>query len=292
MKRWLGYLQVLLAGCGFGFLGVFGKLAFRSGLSIGELLVWRFVVAAGVLWVGLVVFRREWILLNFKQILICFLLGIFGYAVFSSLYFEAIRGMSVALAAMLLFTFPIYVSLGAHFVLKEKMSSAQILSLGLATLGMVVLLWGELNLRSWFAFLMGLAAAVTYAIYVLVSGKWQRNVRPLTSSLYVISAAAFGLFMIHRPVMSRVFSYSTHQLLLILGIAIVSTIGPLTLFLSGLQKLSSAEASVIVMIEPVVATVMAAVILNEHMMSHQYFGAGVVLLALLINSLGRKVRLA
>ncbi len=288
MNRALGFFYVLLAGVGFGFLGIFGRLAFQSGLSVGELLTWRFSSAAILLWLGLFLFRPRLLLMPFKQILISCLLGASGYAVFSTLYFKAIEGISVPLAALLLFTFPIFVNLGAHFVLKQRMTRNQTLSLILACVGLGILLWGPMFVNSKSAVLYGLGSAVVYSIYVLVSGQIQQNVKPLTSSLYVITAAAITLFFFHHPDPSRVLDFNSHQLTCIVGLAVISTIGPLTFFLAGLQRLPSSQASIIGMIEPVVASIAAGYFLGEHLTNFQLVGAVVVIAALVLNALEKR----
>lgn len=285
MRQALGFVFVLLAGMGFGFLGVFGRLAFQSGLSVGELLTFRFIIAGLILLVGLLVSKPRLILLSKKSLVTSILLGLFGYAVFSTLYFKSIEGVSVALAALLLFTFPLFVNLGAHFILKERMSRLQVLSLGLACLGLAVLLWGPIVVNSLPAVLYALTAAVTYSAYVLISGRYQKDVHPLSSSFYVIISAALALFIFHQPSLTKFFDLTTTQQFLILGIAIVSTIAPLTLFLAGLQRLSSAKASVVVMIEPVVAALAAWFILDEKLSPLQITGAVVVVMALVLNAL-------
>jgi drug/metabolite transporter (DMT)-like permease len=280
----LGLIFVLLAGFGFGFLGIFGRYAFQSGLSVGELLTYRFALASLLLWAGLFTFKREYIRLPLKQILISVALGVFGYAVFSTLYFKSIEGISVPLAALLLFTFPIFVNLGAYFFLKERMTQNQVISLVLATVGLGILLWGPLVVNSPAAVIYALVAAITYSVYVLVSGRVQKNVAPLSSSLYVISATALALYLFHQPTADRMASLSGRQLFIISGIAIISTIAPLTLFLAGLQRLSSSKASIVVMIEPVVATTAAFFFLGEKLSLLQIFGAVLVLVALVFNA--------
>lgn len=288
MNRGLGVLQVLLAGIGFGFLGVFGRWSFQEGLTVGELLFWRFLFAASLLWIWALLFRRELIRLPGSQIRTSLALGFLGYAVFSTLYFESIKGVSVALAAMLLFTFPLFVSLGAHFVLKERMQLRQWFSLALALAGLMILLWGDVNIQSYNAVWMGLGAAVTYSIYVLVSGRVQRNVHPISSSLYVMVGAALGLFAFHQPALSRLPELTSTQLSLLLGIAIFSSILPMSLFLAGLQKMKSSEASILVTIEPVVAAIAAHVILHEYLSAQQVVGAVLVVSALVLNSLSTR----
>ena len=284
MQQIIGFIYVLLAGVCFGFLGVFGKIAFQNDLSVGELLTYRFTLAAIILWVGLFIFKKDLIRLSLRQIVISILLGAFGYALFSTLYFMSIKGISVALAALLLFTFPIFVSLGSHFILKDKMSRLQILSLVLACVGLTIVLWGPIVVHSLHAVLYALFAAVAYAIYVLVSGHLQQGVKPLSSSLYVISAAALALYLWHQPSMAKLVHLTTTQLGVVVGLAVVCTVFPLTLFLAGLQKMKSAQASIVVMIEPVVATFAAWFILHETLSVWQLIGAALVIVALFLNT--------
>jgi drug/metabolite transporter (DMT)-like permease len=285
MIRALGFFYVLLAGIGFGFIGIFSRIALQSGLSVGELLCWRFFFASVILWVSLLLTRPELIQLSRKQILISAALGACGYALFSTLYFKAIENVSVPLAALLLFTFPLFVNLGSHFILKERMKRIQAISLALACVGLGILLWGPLVVNSSVGVLYGLGAAVSYAIYVLISGQVQKNVHPLSSSLYIITAAGVMQFIVHQPELGRLSDFSTLQLLCILAISLFSTIGPMTLFLAGLQRLPSSQASVVAMIEPVVAALAAWFLLGETLSNFQLVGAVIVLSALFLNAL-------
>jgi drug/metabolite transporter (DMT)-like permease len=283
IQNWPGVIEVMLAGIGFGFLGIFARLGHNQNLSIGELLTWRFALASTMLWVYAILFNRDLIKIQRQQFVISCCLGFFGYAVFSSLYFFSIQGVSVALAAILLFTFPIFVNLGAHFVLKQTLQAHQWWALLISTFGVVILLWGDLHVQSLWSIAAGLGAALTYGIYVLVSGETQKNIQPLSSSLYVISAAALGLALFHRPSPEVALQYSSNQALIVLGLAVVCTIGPLTLFLLGLQKMPSSQAAIIVMVEPVTAALVAWWLLGEALLPLQLLGGVLVLLGMYLS---------
>lgn len=290
MQQLIGILAVFFAGIGFGFLGIFGRLAFDTGMSVGLLLSLRFFIAGFILLLGLLLFQRRLILLSRKQILISCLLGFLGYAVFSSLYFMSIQGLSVSLAAMLLFTFPLFVNLGEHFILKNKMRLSEILNLLIAFLGLILLLWGPVFFDSFVSILYALGAALTYSIYVLVSGQVQKNVHPLSSSLYVIFSAGFGLWLFHQPnLLSDVLFMNQEQWQYVFGLSVICTILPISLFLWGLQKMNSGLASLVVMIEPVVASLAAWILLNEKLKPLQYLGMILILGALVAGSV-RKLK--
>lgn len=279
-QHWVGVSQLLLASVGFGFLGIFGKIAFANGLDIGSFLTYRFVLAALLLWSYCLLFDPTSVRFPPQQILISALLGIFGYAVFSTLYFTAVHGVSVALASMLLYTYPFWVSVISHFFLKERMNGRQWLCLSMATLGLGFLMWGHIEVHNAMAVLAGLGSALTYAIYILASARYQKKVKPLSSSLYVITFCALALYLYHQPVIKASLDLSTKAGSSVLGIAVLCTIMPLTLILAGLQKMKSSEAALLTMMEPITAAIMAWFIFSETLDAVQILGVALVLGAL------------
>ncbi|HEY8271009.1 MAG TPA: DMT family transporter [Pseudobdellovibrionaceae bacterium] len=279
-KQLVGIFEITLGSIGFAFLGIFGKWAFSSGLSVGALLTYRFIIASMALWMGLFLFNRDKIYISRTQLLISAGLGVFGYAVFATLYFSAVQGMSVGLAALLLYTYPFWVSLLGHFFLRERMNQTQWLLLLGAFLGVTCLLWGQFHLNNMKAFIAGLGSAITYAIYILFSAHYQKNVKPLSSSLYVTTFAAIALASYHHPPLQFWKILDFQQWQIVLGIATVSTIFPMTLILGGLQKLKSSQAALITMLEPVIAAIAAGILLHESMSGLQIVGATLVMTCL------------
>lgn len=290
----LGTLHILAAGIGFGFLGIFGKLAFAAGLNVGELLFWRFATASVLLALILAVARPHALRVSRRQLFVCACLGLFGYAVFSTLYFTAVEGVSASLASLLLYTFPVFVTLGGQVFLGEHVRPLQWWALPLAAIGVFALVWDEIRtggmeIRSWLAVAAGLGSALAYALYILASRKWQSEISPLTSGFYVISFATLGLFAFHRPDLSRVFSFGSLEVGCIVGLAVISTIGPMILFLSGLQRMNAAAASILSTVEPVTATLLSAIVFNEKLGWRHALGGSGVLSAVVVTVLGAKI---
>lgn len=286
-----GTIEISVASVGFGFLGVFGKIAFAHGLSVGELLSYRFLLAGLLLWIFMLLLRPSWIALTRKQILIASTLGVFGYGLFSTLYFWAIEGVSITLASLLLYTYPFWVNVFSHLFTKDKISRDEALCLVAGSAGLVMLLWGQIDVRNVLAIIAGLASGISYAIYVMVSGRYQKNVRAISSTLYVITAGALALILFHRPNLESIPQLTQVQLLCIAGLALVCTILPLTLELSALQKVKSSVVALIMMIEPITAAVLGAVIFGERLSGLQLLGAAIVLGALTVNTVraGKKI---
>ncbi|MCX7977385.1 MAG: DMT family transporter [Bdellovibrionaceae bacterium] len=277
--RWIGYLEVVVASLLFGLLGIFGKLAYAYDISVGELLAFRFTLAAALLWIWLLLLQPEQVRISLPQLFLAAALGIFGYAMNSSLYFIAIRGTSVSVAALLLYTFPLWVGLINHFT-GEKITARGWIALLTALLGLILLLWGEIRIDSVNHILAGIGAGLFYALYIIASSRWQRGQSPITSTLYVITFASIGLSLWHQPDFSRIQSYIPNQGLIILGIAFLCTIVPMTLIIRSLQKIPSSEAAVISMIEPISAAVFGMLFFNEKLSHLQITGAFFILSAL------------
>ncbi|WP_373998195.1 DMT family transporter [Bdellovibrio bacteriovorus] len=286
--RLRGTIEISIASVGFGFLGIFGKWAFASGLSVGEFLSYRFTLAALLIWIFLLLFKPQWIKLTRRQTMIAGLLGVFGYALFSTLYFEAIDGLSVTLAALLLYTYPFWVNVFSHFFTHDKISKKEALCLVGASLGLVLLLWGHIEVRNIWAIAAGLGSAISYAIYVMLSGRLQQGVRPISSSLYVITFGAITLSLFHRTDYSHVQSLTSFQASCIFGIAVICTILPLTLELAALQKLRSKEVALLMMIEPLTAAIMGAMIFHESLSLRQLCGALLIAGSLVINTFSKQ----
>ena len=64
---------------------------------------------------------------------------------------------------------------------------------------------------------------------------------------------------------------------------IVSTLGPLILFLRGLEKLSTPEASILSLVEPMTAVVTAALFLGDRLSIVQLTGGAIILGAMMLS---------
>lgn len=275
-----GRIEVILASLAFGFLGIFGKFAFENNVSVGQLLTFRFLLATLALWLWLFVFKRHLIKISKKQLFITSMLGIFGYAFFSTLYFEAVRGISVALAALLLYTYPIWVTLFSALFKLEQITLKDWLILITASTGLVLVLWGNIEASNLMALFFGLGSGLFYALYILASGQFQKDIKPITSTLYVITFCTIALAVFHRPDLGHFLSLGQNALMAVGGLTFICTILPLTLILAGLQKLKSSEAALLTMIEPITAVVMAQIIFDEKMNFMQLIGALLILSSL------------
>jgi drug/metabolite transporter (DMT)-like permease len=276
---------VVLSAAGYGFIGIFGKRAFAAGLAPGEFLTLRFAIASAALWAFMLVARRRDLAVTRRQLAACAALGVFGYALFTTLYFHALRGLSASLTSLILYTFPVIVTVAAWALFKEPIGWRRALALPVVGVGLVLLLSGDIAVTSWGAVGLALASALFYSAYILASSRLLRGLDSLVAGLYIMTAAAVALAVVGCPTPAEVAALDASAWGSVLGIATISTLGPLVLFLRGLSKLSNAEASILSLVEPLTAVAAATVLLGERLSPLQLAGGALVLGALVLSSL-------
>lgn len=284
-ERKTGIVQILLSGFCFGFLGIFGKLAYTNGLSPGELLSLRFSLGGLILWLALALFRPRSLRLKGKEIVACLVLGVLGYAIFSSCYFQALKGLSASLTVLLLYTYPLIVAVGAWLCFGEKIARNRWLALPLVMAGLMLLIWGDFKVLDPEALLFGLASAFFYSLYILASSRWLKNADPLAAVTYIQLSAGFVLSLMYWRDLGRFQDVVTHNWLLLLGVALIGSVFAMSLFLAGLKKLKNWEVSVLSTSEPVMGILLAVAFLGESFTLTQVFGAGAVLGAFVLVAL-------
>jgi drug/metabolite transporter (DMT)-like permease len=185
----------------------------------------------------------------------------------------------------LLYTYPVFVAIGGWIFLQERIPKSRWFVIPTALLGMVLLIWGEFYIKNPWSLVLGIAAAAFYAVYILCSRKYLEGVDPLPSvALMQVSAGTIlAALNCHDPV--RVLQVIHLAWLPLIGLAIVCSIGAMSFFLAGLQKLKGWEASILGTAEPVTSILIAFCLLNERLSFTQFCGAGLVLVAFIFVSL-------
>ncbi|MDQ6599003.1 EamA/RhaT family transporter [Bacillus salipaludis] len=175
---------------------------------------------------------------------------------------------------------PVFVMILSPFVLREQLSIKKIVCIGVAIIGMLMIV-GE-GLRAYssddlLGLSFGLIAAAFYAALLLLNqfikdmGKLELTIIQLgTTTLllmpYVFLTSGFGIFEV---------SSSSIPFILILGI--INTGIGFWLFFSGMEGLKGQSIAMLSYVDPFVAILISAIILQEQMTIVQVLG-GVLLL--------------
>lgn len=286
----MGPVLVLFSAACFGAMAVFGKLAFAAGVPSGSLVLLRFTAAGlllGALLLARPALRRDETAAGprWPAVLIALGLGAFGYAVQASLYFAALERLDASLVALVLYTFPVMVTVGAVLLGRERFTVARVVALVTATLGTVLVLAGAGAVGfDGVGVLLALAAAVTYTVYILVSDTVLHRLPPVVLSTLVMTGAAVALALRSIATGGIELGFEPSGWLSIGCIVVVSTVLAVLAFFAGLKRTGASTTSILSTFEPVVSAALAAAVLGEVLAPVQLLGAVLVLTAAVVVS--------
>ena len=276
----LGALWVLLAAFLWGLLGIFGKFAQQGGLTPLEVAFWRALLggACFALSAGL----RQSKLPRGRDLLLTALFGLGGVSLFYGSYQLAVRAGGASLASVLLYTAPAFVAFSGWLLWKERLGRRELtaICLTLGGVGLISLGGGSGVRVSALSLGWGLTAGLTYSLYYLYGRVFFTRYDPQALYAVALPVGALGLW----PFVE--FSHKTPAAWLNLGIiALLCTFAAYSAYSLGLRRLSPTRASVIASLEPVVASLLAALIFAERLGIVALLGAGLVIGAALMLSL-------
>lgn len=282
-RRTVGILLILISALAFGVMPILGAYAYRAGADTQGVLLARFTLAAIVMLLAMQWRRAPWP--KGRLLLGLLLMGGVGYVGQAFSYFSALRYGSAALAALLLYLYPMLVTVLSVLWFGAQLSRHFLLALPLALLGLWLTMGGQVAAHG-LGIAFGLLAAVIYSGYILAGSRLSPRAGALPAASVIMLAAAAGLWL------SCVWSTPTWPApgagwltgwLAIGGIALISTVIAIFTFLAGMDRLSAAEASTLSTLEPIVSIVLAAALLGDTFTASQWLGSlAIVISALLI----------
>lgn len=196
-----------------------------------------------------------------------------------ALFFGAYQRTSVAVAVLTHYLTPIFVALSAPLVLREPGRPRTYAAVAVAFVGLTLLLepWrAGIAQSDALGALLGAGSAVFYASNVLVT----KRLVPWFSG----SELMFFHGLVSTPLLFAAVSSTDYAAVtpLSLGVVLGGAVGPGAtaglLFVWGLRRVPASHASVLTLLEPFVAVLVAAAFLGEHLGLVPVFG-GLLILA-------------
>ena len=279
----MGAVFCLLSAIGFGAMAIFGKLAYDEGVTVGDLLLVRFGVAAVVM-LGIVWWRGGFGVLPRRTAVAAFAMGAVGYAAQSASYFAALDRIDASLLTLLLYFYPVLVMVGAVALKRESWSRRRLAALGLALAGILLVLLGAATSRfDWLGAALGVTSALVYTAYILTGDRVLSGIAPLSLTALVCCGAAttYAVATVLRGGPTSLDAGPAGWFWLV-TLALVSTVGAIILFFAGLARVGPSVASILSILEPVVTVGLAAAVFSESLSAEQLLGGLLVLGAVVV----------
>ena len=290
-RSYLGSGLVLLSALGFGVMPIFALYAYDGGINTITLLSLRFLISA-ILFFLYIFVKGIKIQITKEYFLSLLILGGVFYTIMSFSYFTAIKYISPSLGVLLLYTYPIFVSILTFIFEKEKPTRNLIISLFLSLLGLILVLSEGFGTISVLGVGLMLFASVIYSCYIVYGNRVVKQHSSIITSGFVslFSAISLGVYGILTKSISLEFKPVTW--ISIVGIVIFSTVMAILTFFKGLEIIGSSRASIISMIEPLFTIFLTAILFADLLTFVQWIGASAVLSGALIVILGKEKELA
>ncbi len=212
------------------------------------------------------------------------LLSGFFLALHFTAWIESLKHTTIASSTVLVSLQPLFTATLGYLIYKEGLSRGQILGMGIAIVGSVFIgfsdfisgggsLYGD-----WLAVLGGAFASV----YVLLGRGLRRTLANLDYVYLAYGSCSITLLGFNVVGRTPVTSYGSSDYLIFLGLAVFSTIGGHTVFNWALKYVEANKVSTAMLGEPIGATILGFLILQEIPTEAQLLSGLIILLGLYI----------
>ena len=295
-----GYILYLIAATLWGLNGTVSKIVLLSIGDAARVSQLRTTAAFLILVTFVALTNRKAFRLTKTEIPVLIIYALLGITLTQYAYFEAISRMPVGITLLIEFTAPIYIVLWVRFVRKQKVRSTIWLGLALAIggLALVAQVWEGFKLDT-AGFFFAFGATFSLVIYFLFGEKASENRDSVSLIMWGFLIATifwtitlpwsnFPWQFLAVDVQPFVNSDFTSPLMaLITYMVIGGTVVPFVLVVMAIKHLGAAGASLMGMFEPLVAFLIAWVVLGESLNLIQIIGGFTMLTGVYVAELAR-----
>lgn len=249
-------------------------------------LVWiRYVIAILALFIIGLIKRQSW-RVNKRHIPLIVAIGVIGNAISIVTQEYGTMLSSAQMGAIITSSTPAFMVIFARLILKERLNMKKGISVGLATIGVLLIVGnGHINMSSQLGGISLLMAALTWALMSILIKRVPSSYSPVVITTYSILVAILvltpfvykGLAEIH---ISKLTDPTIGGGLLYLGI--VSTALAFILWNRGLQLLNASSGGLFFFFQPLVGTLLGWLLLGESIGGTFWIGSFLILSGVLL----------
>jgi len=288
VKKINGIIYTVVSSAAFGIMPILAKIAYKGGANAVTVLFLRFFLAALILLPYIVVTKKDF-KINRAQLKHIIFLGIIGYTATTFTLFISYNYISVGLATTIHFVYPVIVTVFAVILYKEKLHLSKIFALVLSVLGIYLLVGNGSLALNFKGIGFALVSGFFYAYYIVgVSHSEVSKIDNYVLTFYLASIAAISLFIMGMINGQLNFNIQAYSVLASSGIALVSTVLALTMFLKGVKIIGPSSAAILSTLEPIVSIILGVLILKEELSFSIISGCILILFSVIILTLGQR----
>lgn len=284
-----GYIEVLITGIVWGFIGLCVKELIRHGATTNLAAFFRlFFAFVFSFFVSIFTYKKEAFKLTKEELFWCVLDGVLTFGLFNVLYNISVSEAGVAISSVLLYTSPVYNAIVSRIVFKEKIGLKKALILGINIIGCIIAATGldfSFTSVSLFGIIMGGLAGLFYGL-APVLGKYIFNRK---SEVYIVSMynQLFGslFILIFCNPFKDFKGFNAPMLLYALILGCIVTGVAYMFYYDGVKRIKNiSNIPVIASIEIVIASLIGLFIYNENLTMLNLFGMALVIISIVFIS--------
>ncbi len=296
----LGYLLLILGVSLFAFNASVAKLVMQAALGAPELTAIR-ITGAFLVLLPIAYFRaRPYLKVSRKEIPKFIGFGVLGLTMTQFLYFAALERIEVGLAIIIEYLSPIIVALYLRFWRKQFISPRVWLSIILALFGLSLItdIWSGFDVDI-LGFSFAFGAAIAVSIYFLGGEVLVRQRGSIALTTLAMGVGA-GFWLIFSPfwLWSWELFANTIEISqvgielpiysLLIWVAVMGAVAPFWLVFTAMKYIDAKKAAILGLLEPVIASLVAFILLGEILSTIQLIGGAIVLIGVTLAETARQ----
>ena len=291
MKNHFGVLLVLMSAVFWGTAGLFvGTLRDSYGISPLQIILGRSIMTIALLGLFMLLYNKDLFKVKLKDLWLFAATGIGSITFFNYCYYNTMALINLSVAAVLMYTAPIFVMIISLVFFNEKLTFTKVTCCLLAVIG-VSLVSGIVGNSSNFnakGLILGLLTGFGYSLYgILSSILIKRGYSPYTINFYsfvFVGLSVSVLIFKQLPQTYSLYTVNYKPIAVIFLMALINTVIPYIAYSSGLKTVRPTVAIIIATIEPVVAMIID--IIKGHTPDvFGYIGIAIILFAVVLLNL-------
>jgi drug/metabolite transporter, DME family len=283
---------ILIAGVFWGSMGIFVRKLGEYGFDSIQIVCLRMTIAAIVFMLLHVILERDCILIKLRDLPLFLGLGLGSILFFTICYFTAISIMPLSTAAILLYTSPIWVMLMSCVFFKERLTVRKLAALVCAFGGCVLVSGFSSGGITAKGLLIGLGSGIGYGLYSILGSVALKKYSSLTVTTFTFIIAAAGAWCVCAPAEMTAMIAGTENiwalLILVLLTGLVTAVIPFSAYTAGLKSVEPSKAAILATVEPMVATILGAIVFAEPITVTSGIGIALIFASVVILNLKSK----
>jgi len=274
-----GLVCAIISAIGFGTLPILGKLGYGLGMETFELLSYRFGLGALMLAGVLAVKNPRALLIRPRTLAKAVAVGMCLSPLQSTCFMSAVKYIPAATTTLILYFYPITVTLLSMLFFRMRVGRWVALSLVLVTAGCALVFYDAFAQSmdpTGLAFATG--AMAIFSVYLIISQQILKNEPPLPVALYVVLSAAVVFTALAGPPDLSAMTWEKAAVAAALGL--FPTAVAVGLLYTAIESIGSAYTSIFSTLEPVATVALAWLVLDEPLAPVQLAGAACIIVGI------------